>query len=180
MTPVRFRLPALVAVAVCVLAFGPAKAEPRVTIDVWQADIHNVLRLIADAGGMNIVVPAEVSGKVTLKLKNVPWPQALETVLASRQLGQVRHGNVIFVDTHARLAESDRASLEARPAHTLSTELVTRVIPVHYARAKDLLPLVRALLSARGTVLADERANVLVVTDGLEVLPKVLAQVGGR
>jgi type IV pilus assembly protein PilQ len=71
----------------------------RISLDFQNADIHNILRLIGEVSGKNVVVSDSVSGKVTLKLKNVPWDQALDIVLASKNLGMVESGNVIRVDT---------------------------------------------------------------------------------
>ncbi|MDR1086532.1 MAG: type IV pilus secretin PilQ [Deltaproteobacteria bacterium] len=71
----------------------------RITLDFQNADIHNILRLIGEVSGKNVVVSDQVSGKVTLKLKNVPWDQALDIVLASKNLGVMENGNVLRIDS---------------------------------------------------------------------------------
>jgi type IV pilus assembly protein PilQ len=71
----------------------------RISLDFQNADIHNILRLIGEVSGKNVVVSDSVSGKVTLKLRNVPWDQALDIVLASKSLGMVENGNVIRIDS---------------------------------------------------------------------------------
>ncbi|MDR1041247.1 MAG: secretin and TonB N-terminal domain-containing protein, partial [Deltaproteobacteria bacterium] len=71
----------------------------RISLDFQNADIHNILRLIGEVSGKNVVVSDTVSGKVTLKLRNVPWDQALDIVLASKNLGMVENGNVIRIDS---------------------------------------------------------------------------------
>ncbi|MDR1037751.1 MAG: type IV pilus secretin PilQ [Deltaproteobacteria bacterium] len=71
----------------------------RISLDFQNADIHNILRLIGEVSGKNVVVSDSVSGKVTLKLRNVPWDQALDIVLASKNLGMVENGNVIRIDS---------------------------------------------------------------------------------
>jgi NADP-dependent 3-hydroxy acid dehydrogenase YdfG len=71
----------------------------RISLDFQNADIHNILRLIGEVSGKNVVVSDSVSGRVTLKLRNVPWDQALDIVLASKNLGMVENGNVIRIDS---------------------------------------------------------------------------------
>jgi type IV pilus assembly protein PilQ len=74
-------------------------AGEKITLDFQNADIHNILRLIGEVSGLNVVVSDQVSGKVTLKLKNVPWDQALDIVLASKNLGAIKNGNVLRIDS---------------------------------------------------------------------------------
>ncbi|MDR2142680.1 MAG: type IV pilus secretin PilQ [Deltaproteobacteria bacterium] len=70
----------------------------KITLDFQNADIHNILRLIGEVSGMNVVVSDQVSGKITLKLRDVPWDQALDIVLVSKQLGKTTNGNVLRID----------------------------------------------------------------------------------
>ncbi len=179
-TPVSLRWPAAVLVAAAAMAFAPPDSNARVSIDVRDADVHNVLRLIADAGQVNVVVPEEVQGKVTLRLHNTRWREALDAVLASRGLGRVTEGNVIYVDTLQRLERARRRSIERTDRQTSLSPMVTRVIPVRYARAADLAPMVRGLLSTEGQVVVDARANLLVVTDRLGVVRTIVTKWGGR
>src|SRR6185295_6748354 len=69
----------------------------RIDLDFKGADIHNILRLLSDVGQVNIVTSDDVKGEVTIKMKNVPWDQALDVVLRAKLLGQVREGNLIRV-----------------------------------------------------------------------------------
>src|SRR6185503_18661366 len=69
----------------------------RIDLDFKGADIHNILRLLADVGQVNIVTSDDVKGEVTIKMRNVPWDQALDVILRSKLLGQVREGNLIRV-----------------------------------------------------------------------------------
>lgn len=162
------------------MAFAPPDSNPRVSIDVRDADVHNVLRLIADAGRVNVVVPSEVQGKVTLRLHNTPWREALDAVLASRGLGRVFEGNIIYVDTHERLERARRRAIDRSDRQTSLSPMVTRVIPVRYARASDMAPLVRGMLSAEGQVVVDARSNLLVVTDRLGVVRTIVTKWSGR
>lgn len=141
------------------------KPKPTISLDVYQADLPNVIRLLADVSGKNVVIPEDVKGKVTVKLTNVPWDAALETVLALHDLGMVERGNIIRIAPKATLEAEARAALEEREAWRKTAPLVTRIIPVNYARASELAPLIRDVLSERGKVTYDERTNVLIVRD---------------
>ncbi len=159
------------ALAAVVLLSTPALADPpraeskRITLDVVRADIHDVLRMLAEKGGLNLVVSDEVQGKVTLKLRDVPWRQALETVLASNGLGQELHGNVLRVAPLKRLTEEAESRAKLKQAREELAPLHTWFIPVSYAQAAELLPKVQAQLSPRGKASVDARTNTLIITD---------------
>ena len=140
-------------------------AAPRVNLEVYRADLHNVLRLFAEVGHVNLVVDEDVKGTVTLKLRNVDWRSALETVAASHSLGVEQRGDILRVGSLKQLAAEaeERANLAAKRHQ--AAPLATRIIPVNYARAADLVPQVKAMLSDRGSVTYDERTNVLIVRD---------------
>jgi type II secretory pathway component HofQ len=160
------------------LLVGAKPPERRITLDVKDADIHNVLRLLADTGRVNIVVPDEVKGRVTLKLKDVPWTQALEIVLHSRGLGKETIGNVIQIDTLERINKRLADKAEIAKAQEGSADLLTVMIPLNYASASELKPLVTSMLTPRGTVAVDARTNVLIVTDVAHNVARVRKQLG--
>lgn len=145
----------------------------RISLDLKDADIQNVLRLLADVSKLNIVAGEEVSGKVTIKLRNVPWDQALDIILSSRQLDKVRNGNIIRVAPVETLRAEEELRLERRKAREELQPLKVRLIPVSYATADDIKPQVTSLLSARGKVNIDERTNVLIIEDIDESLVKI-------
>lgn len=153
--------------------------EPRIDLDVRDADVHDVLRLLAETGRVNLVVADAVRGRVTVKLRNVPWTAALEVVLRSHALGHERDGNILLVDTLENLARqaADRAALAADREQTAS--LVTILVPVSHARAADLLPIVAGMLTPRGTVTVDRRTNTLIVTDVAGRTDAVRARITG-
>ncbi len=137
----------------------------RIDLDFKDADIHNVLRLLADTGRVNIVAADNVSGAVTLRMRNVPWDQALDVVLRAKSLGMERRGNIIRVAPQADL-EKEREMAIARQQQELKlAPLETRLIPVSYAQASELQSRAAELLSSRGSVAVDERTNVLIVRD---------------
>lgn len=145
----------------------------RISLDLKDAEVQNVLRLLADVSKLNIVAGDDVRGKITLKLTNVPWDQALDIILQSRQLDKVRNGNIIRVAPLEVLEKEAQLRQQRREALEKSEPLSVRLIPVSYAVAADIKPQVGALLSARGKVNIDKRTNVLVVEDIPDVLLKV-------
>lgn len=166
MSLARAALAAVLLLSLPALADAPRAAESkRITLDVVRADIHDVLRILAEKGGLNVVVSDEVQGKVTLKLLNVPWREALDTVLASHGLGQELRGNILRVAPLKRLTEEAEARVRLKQAREEAAPLHTYFIPVNYARAADLLPQVQTQLSPRGKASVDARTNTLIVTD---------------
>lgn len=137
----------------------------RIDLDFKDADIHNILRLLADVGKVNIVTADDVSGSVTIKMKNVPWDQALDVVLQAKNLGMVRTGNLIRV-AKADALEKEREMAIAKKKQELElAPIETRLIPVSYANATELAAKAAELKSPRGSITIDERTNVLIVRD---------------
>ncbi len=137
----------------------------RIDLDLKDADVHNVLRILADVGKINIVTADNVKGKVTIRMKNVPWDQALDTVLQAKQLGMVRRGNIVRVALTADLAKERELQIARRRSELALAPLETRLIPVSYANAAQLQPRAKELLSPRGSIAVDQRTNVLVCRD---------------
>jgi type IV pilus assembly protein PilQ len=145
----------------------------RIDLDFNNADIHNILRLLAEVGGVNIVTSDDVDGTVTIRMRNVPWDQALEVILQAKGLGMVRRGNLIRVAPLETLEKERELAIERRKQLETLEPLETRLVPVSYATATDLEPRVEELLSERGSVSVDERTNVLIVRDIADVLDDV-------
>lgn len=147
---------------------APQKARyvgKRVTFEFKDIDIHNLLRIIAEISKKNIVVSDDVSGKVTIRLRNVPWDQALELILRSKGLGKEEFGNIIRV-APLRALEEEAKSREARAATLRRAEpLAVRLIPVNYATADNMKDRVKEVLTERGIVTVDTRTNTLIVRD---------------
>ena len=145
----------------------------RIDLDFKDADIHNILRLLSEVGNVNVVTADDVSGTVTIKMRAVPWDQALDVILTSKGLGMVRRGNLIRVAPQTVL-EKERELAIAREKQRLAlAPLETRLVPVSYAGATTLQPRVNELLSERGKVAVDERTNILVVRDIPENLDNI-------
>ncbi len=137
----------------------------RIDLDLKDADIHNVLRLIADVGRVNIVTADNVSGTVTIRMRNVPWDQALDIVLQAKSLGMVRRGNMIRVAPLADLEKEREMAIARRKQEMQLAPIETRLIPVSYANASDVQARAKDLLSERGSIAVDERTNVMIVRD---------------
>ena len=137
----------------------------RIDLDLKDADIHNVLRLLADVGRVNIVTADNVSGSVTIRMRNVPWDQALDTILQAKNLGMVRQGNMIRVAPLADLEKEREMEIARRKQAMQLAPIETRLIPVSYAEAGDIQQRAKELLSERGSIAVDERTNVLIARD---------------
>jgi type IV pilus assembly protein PilQ len=142
----------------------------RITLDFHDIEIRNLLRLIADVSKKNIVVADDVTGKVTVSLRNVPWDQALDLVLKSKGLGKEEMGNVIRIAKFEQIASEQKARTEAEKARAPMLPLKVRIIPVNFARAGDMAGRIKDVLTDRGSVSTDERTNVLIVKDVQEAL----------
>ena len=137
----------------------------RIDIDLKDADIHNVLRLLADTGHVNVVTADDVSGTITIRMRNVPWDQVLDVVLQAKGLGMVRQGNLVRVAPLSQLQKERELKLAAQKQEYELTPLETRLIPISYAQAEDLQGRAKELLSPRGSLAVDERTNVLIARD---------------
>ncbi len=144
----------------------------RISLDFKDADIHNILRLISEVAKLNIITSDEVSGKITITMRNVPWDQALDIILKTKKLGKVRHGNIIRIAPLAELAKEQEMAAKAAEAKKTLEPLRVRIISVNYADANDIQDQIKDVLSDRGGVSIDARTNVLIVKDVLENLIK--------
>jgi type IV pilus assembly protein PilQ len=161
-------------------AFGPSVVGQaagytgrRIDLDLKDADIHNVLRLIGDVSRRNIVVADDVSGSVTIRLRNVPWDQALAVILQSKRLGMVEQGNMIRVAPLEQLQKERELEMQRRQMAVRLAPIETRLIPVSYAQAGELASRVQVLLSPRGTIAIDDRTNTLIARDVSGALDQV-------
>ncbi|MFO7735695.1 MAG: type IV pilus secretin PilQ [bacterium] len=144
----------------------------RISLDFKDADIHDVLRLIADIGNLNIITSDDVGGKVTVRLMNIPWDEALDVILKSKSLGRERMGDVVRVATVQTLQREKESELAKQKSQQKLEPIKARLITVNYAKADELTNQVKGMLSDRGTLNVDQRTNVLIVKDIQEVLDK--------
>jgi type IV pilus assembly protein PilQ len=137
----------------------------RVSLDFQQADITNILRLIAEVSGFNIVVGEGVKSKVTMKLVSVPWDQALDMLLKMNGLGMIRQGTIVWVDTLPNIAKQQDEEARAKDSKTKAEELVDRVFYIKNLQAQELQTSLRQYLSPRGIMQVSQGSNSLIVRE---------------
>ncbi len=137
----------------------------RISLDFKDADIKNVFRLLAEISDLNIVVTDDVSRKVTVRLVDVPWDQAMDILLDTNGLGSEQVGNVVRISTVERLRAEKDAIKAARDAEERLEPLQASYLNVNYAKVADLEEKIKGILSDRGSVISDERTNTLIIRD---------------
>jgi len=142
----------------------------KVDFNVKDIDIKNLLGAIAEISRKNIIVADDVKGSVTIKLRNVPWDQALDIILKSKGLGREDIGNIIRVAPIETLRAEQKSAAEAYRNRQAAEPLKVRLIPVNYARAEQLTTQLKDTLTERGTVSVDARTNTLIVKDVQDAL----------
>lgn len=166
----------------------------KLSLNFQDIEVRDVLQIIANYIGFNLVASDSISGTITLRLNNVPWDQALELVLKTNGLDKRQSGNVLLVAPAGELAEQERLELEAREQAEKLAPLRTEYVQVNYARAADIAAILKSssaeaasaatsggeggdvsggtgpqsgggFLSSRGSVSVDDRTNTLIITD---------------
>lgn len=150
----------------------------RLTLNFQDIETRAVLQLLAETSGRNIVVSDTVQGNVTLRLRNVPWDQALDIVMTTKGLDMRQNGNVIIVAPAEEIAARETADLEAQQAINELEPLYSEFLQVNYAKAADLSILIagdggNTLLSDRGSIAVDDRTNTLLVQDTADRLQNI-------
>jgi len=164
------------------LTQGPGYSGEKLSLNFQNIEVRSLLQVIADFTNFNIVTSDTVTGAVTLRLKDVPWDQALDIILQAKGLGMRKTGNVLVIAPKDELAAKDKQDLESRNAlHSLEA-VRTQSFQINYAKAADIGvqltasgsgPASARILSSRGSVIAEPRTNQLFVTD----IPSKLEQV---
>lgn len=153
----------------------------KLSLNFQDIEVRSVLQLLADFTELNIVVSDSVQGKVTLRLKNVPWDQALDIILQSKALAKRQDGNVIMIAPAEEIANRERIELEGLKQKTELAPLRTEFFQANYAKASELAELLKSgtgsILSERGSVSVDERTNTLLINDTVDQLASIRALV---
>lgn len=143
----------------------------KLSLNFQDIEVRSVLQLIADFTGLNLVASDTVSGRITLRLQNVPWDQALDLILKTKGLDKRKVGNVMLVAPADEIAAREKLELESSKQVEELAPLRTEYVQVNYAKAQDLAALIEsgdnngALLSARGNITVDERTNTILISD---------------
>ncbi len=140
------------------------KGKP-IFLDLKDADILDIFRLIAEVSGFNVVVDPDVSGRITIRMDNVPWDQVLEVILKNQGLGKEIEGNVMRIAHNKKLRDENvlKQQLEFAKRHALPLETV--ILYLSYADINAMEDSVRGLLSDRGSIMKDERVNAMIIRD---------------
>jgi len=145
----------------------------RINLDLVNADIHSVFRLISHVSKLNIVSGDDVSGRITVRLENVPWDQAFGAILQAKGLGSQRFGNIVRIAPIETIKSEQQAALEAKLSAEKLEDLQVYVVPLNFAQATDLKAQIEAVLSERGKLEIDKRSNQLIIQDVEKVLASV-------
>jgi type IV pilus assembly protein PilQ len=177
----------------------------KLSLNFQDIEVRSVLQLIADFTDLNLVASDTVTGRITLRLRNVPWDQALDLILKTKGLDQRQVGNVLLVAPAAEIAAREKQELENQRQFSALAPLRTEFIQIRYASANELLRLftqqtgaqpggasaqrtpaepaagggVGSILSPRGSVIVDERTNAIIISDTsdrIEAFRRIIAQ----
>jgi type IV pilus assembly protein PilQ len=146
----------------------------KLSLNFQDIEIRSVLQLIADFTDLNLVASDTVAGRITLRLKNVPWDQALDIIMKTKGLDKRQIGNVLMVAPAEELAAREKLELESRQQISELAPLRTEFIEVRYASAAEIFSLFESsgegegVLSGRGSVIVDERTNSIILTETTE------------
>ncbi|MCG8147115.1 type IV pilus secretin PilQ [Moraxella sp. PS-22] len=156
------------------------------SLEFQDVSVRTILEVLAQHTNTNIVASDSVSGNITLRLINVPWDQALDIILKSKNLDKRVNGNVIWVAPAAELAKQEADELKAQQEKKVLDPLRTEYIRLNYAKAENVRTLIEAgratsdrsssntsLLTDRGTVTIDARTNTLIVKDTAETISNI-------
>jgi type IV pilus assembly protein PilQ len=144
-----------------------------INIEVRDTPIIDVLNFISEQSGANLLISNDVKGSITLKLKQVPWDQALLLVMKSQQLGYVREGSVLRIAPLDSLKNESDKAVKVLESQRDAEPLKVKIIPVSYAKVEELSPQLKDFLSKRGKVVADKRTSSVVITDIVENIERV-------
>lgn len=167
------------------LTQGPGYNGEKLSLNFQSIEVRSLLQVIADFTNFNIVTSDSISGSVTLRLKDVPWDQALDIILQAKGLGMRKSGNVIWIAPQDEIAAREKQELEAKASLETLETLRTQGFQLNYAKASDIVSQISGgknagaeasgskVLSTRGSAIAEPRTNQLFVTD----IPSKLEQV---
>ncbi|MES9914079.1 MAG: type IV pilus secretin PilQ family protein, partial [Candidatus Sedimenticola sp. 4PFRAG1] len=142
----------------------------RLSLNFQDIEVRSVLQLLADFTGFNLVTSDTVTGRITLRLKNVPWDQALDIIMKTRGLSMRKNGNVVLIAPTEEIAAREKLELESQKQIEELAPLYSEYIQLSYAKASDIAGLLKGegnqLMSPdRGNVTVDVRTNTLLVRD---------------
>ena len=148
---------------------NPGYSGEKLSLNFQNVEVRAVLQVIADFTGLNIITSDTVGGNLTLRLKDVPWDQALDIILQAKGLSKRKNGNVVLIAPTDELAAKEKLALEAQAAVSDLEPVRTESFPLSYAKAADIKALLsdkdQRILSKRGSVTVDDRTNTVFIQD---------------
>jgi len=153
------------------LTQGPGFAGEKLSLNFQNIEVRSLLQVIADFTNFNVVTSDSVNGSVTLRLKDVPWDQALDIVLQAKGLGMRKTGNVLWIAPKDEIAAKEKLDLESKAQIATLEPVRTEAIQLNYTKAADIAVQLSSgtgaarILSVRGSVIAEPRTNQVFVTD---------------
>lgn len=147
----------------------------KISLDFQDADIVPIFRLLSDISGYNIVVSPEVKGKLTMKLINVPWDQALDIILKTFSLGKTVENNIIRIAPHTAFARESEEAAKAKESEMKAFPLETKVFHISYADVSNIDKTIKdaKILSSRGSISVDKRTSSVAINDVEAVFPQI-------
>ncbi len=146
----------------------------KISLETSDMDVREAIKFISEESGTNLVLADEVKGNVSLKLRQVPWDQALVVIMKSKKLGYTRAGNVLRIAPIADIRAEEDETVKIAAAKKALVPLKVRVIPVSYAKIDDIATNIKPFLSDRGKVIGDVRTSSLVISDVEENLNRAM------
>jgi len=154
----------------------------RLSLTFQNIEVRAVLQLLADFTGLNLVVSDNVTGNLSLRLKNVPWDQAMDIILKTKGLGMRKTGNVVLIAPSAEIAAREKLELESQKQIEELAPLRTEWFQINYAKGSAIAGLLKSsdnnLLSSRGSITIDERTNTLLIQDTSDKLAQIRSVIG--
>jgi len=147
------------------LAGGGKYAGRKISLDLQDADLINVMRLFAEVANLNIILSPEVKGRVTVRMVNVPWDQAMDMILRMNGLGYALEDNILRIASVGALKKEFDDETASKESKKKAEDLVTRIVPVNYATAGTIEGTIKKALSPRGETVTDSRTNTLIIKD---------------
>ncbi len=147
----------------------------RITINVKNLPITELLNMIADTSGFNIIIDADVTQRpnMTISLTNTPWDEALDTILKLNKLVGAKHANILQIKTEEKDIAEKEAAVKAEEKRKKADPLVTKVFPLSFAKITEIIPVLSKYKSNNGETLSDARTNNLIIKDTVENIEKM-------
>jgi type IV pilus assembly protein PilQ len=156
------------------LVSGSKYSGRRISLDLQDADLVNVMRLFGEVANLNIILAPDVRGKVTVRMINIPWDQAMDIILKMNGLGYILEDNILRIASIGALTREAEEEARAKESKKKAEDLITRVVSINYAKAGEISGTLKKSLSARGETVVDDRTNTIIIKDIARNVDEVL------